>query len=161
MRVGVGCEWNLSYSYSYRIWILLHIIPFKSDIWTRSFLSLSLSLFLCVCFSRSHKSYAASSDYGPVCLFLLFVLSITTAFCFFCFLIIIFITFSVVVQEQQEKGISTAIVWAGHYNSQRVDSARRLTRLPTTTQLYGQTRVRSDLLLLIFFISICFDTFYY
>ena len=30
--------------YSYRIWILLHIIPFKSDIWTRSSLSLSLSL---------------------------------------------------------------------------------------------------------------------
>ncbi|KAL0004601.1 hypothetical protein SO802_012162 [Lithocarpus litseifolius] len=26
--------------------------------------------------------------------------------------------------------VSTAIVWAGHYNSQRVDSARRLTRPP-------------------------------
>ena len=48
-------------------------------------LSLSLSLSLSLCFSRSHKSYAASSDYGPVCLFLLFVLSITTAFCFLFF----------------------------------------------------------------------------
>ena len=47
--------------------------------------ALSLSLSLSLCFTRSHKSYAASSDYGPVCLFLLFVLSITTAFCFLFF----------------------------------------------------------------------------
>ena len=44
-----------------------------------------VALSLSLCFSRSHKSYAASSDYGPVCLFLLFVLSITTAFCFLFF----------------------------------------------------------------------------
>ena len=108
--------------YSYRIWILLHIIPFKSDIWTRS--SLSLSLSLSVFLAHTNLMQLALTMGRFVCFYFLYCLLLPLFV--FCFLIIIFITFFCSSTRAARKEIPTAIVWAG----QRVDSARRLTRPP-------------------------------